>query len=42
MTDPESRSTILFVDDEPSIRLTLAAILRQSGFEVTVAATVAG
>jgi len=31
---------ILFVDDEPNIRLTLSAILRQHGFEVTVAATV--
>src|SRR5579864_2177665 len=35
------RTPILFVDDETNIRLTLAAILRQSGFEVTVAATVA-
>lgn len=31
---------ILFVDDEPSIRLTLPEILRQHGFEVAVAATV--
>jgi len=32
---------ILFVDDEPAIRATLAAILRRYGFMVTVAATVA-
>lgn len=32
---------ILFVDDEPAIRATLAAILRRYGFIVTVAATVA-
>jgi DNA-binding response OmpR family regulator len=32
---------ILFVDDEPSIRATLAVILRRYGFMVTVAATVA-
>ena len=31
---------LLFVDDEPGIRTTLAAILRQQGFEVTVASTV--
>lgn len=31
---------LLFVDDEPSIRSTLAAILKQRGFEVTTAATV--
>lgn len=31
---------ILFVDDEPSIRLTLPAILEQHGFEVTVAESV--
>ena len=31
---------ILFVDDEPSIRLTLPTILRQQGFEVRPAATV--
>lgn len=41
MPASERPKTVLFVDDEPSIRLTLAAILRQSGFEVTVAATVA-
>jgi DNA-binding response OmpR family regulator len=32
---------ILFVDDEPSIRATLAVILRRYGFIVTVASTVA-
>lgn len=37
--DPTPR--LLFVDDEPSIRALLAAILKNNGFEVTVAATVA-
>jgi DNA-binding response OmpR family regulator len=32
---------ILFVDDEPGIRATLAVILRRYGFNVSVAATVA-
>jgi ActR/RegA family two-component response regulator len=32
---------LLFVDDEPAIRLTLKAILSKHGFEVTTAATVA-
>jgi len=31
---------LLFVDDEPSIRLTLPAILKRRGFDVTAAATV--
>ncbi len=31
---------ILFVDDEPSIRLTMPAILRQHGYDVTAAGTV--
>jgi ActR/RegA family two-component response regulator len=35
---PEPR--LLFVDDETSIRLTLAEILRHEGFDVTVCATV--
>lgn len=35
-----TRTKILFVDDEPSIRLTLPVILEQHGFEVTVAGTV--
>src|SRR5438067_12302851 len=34
------RNRLLFVDDEPNIRLTLPAILKQEGFEVTTAATV--
>ncbi|HZD95796.1 MAG TPA: response regulator [Candidatus Sulfotelmatobacter sp.] len=35
------KTSILFVDDEPGIRLTLPAILTGFGFEVTTAATVA-
>ena len=35
------RKRILFVDDEPAIRATLAIILERYGFIVTVAATVA-
>jgi len=35
------KTRVLFVDDEPSIRLTLPAILEQQGFEVSVAASVA-
>ena|ERR1700719_3094670 len=35
------RSRILFVDDEPNIRLTLPPVLEQHGFEVKAAATVA-
>ena len=31
---------LLFVDDEPSIRITLSAVLEQQGFQVTAAATV--
>lgn len=31
---------ILFVDDEPSIRLTLPTVLQENGFEVTTAASV--
>lgn len=34
------RPTILFVDDEDGIRLTLSALLQAEGFEVTTAATV--
>ena len=34
------RNRLLFVDDEPNIRLTLPTILKQEGFEVTTAATV--
>ena len=36
-----NRTRILLVDDEPSIRLTLSAILGQEGYTVTAAATVA-
>ncbi|HEX3107352.1 MAG TPA: response regulator [Terriglobales bacterium] len=35
------RNRILFVDDEPSIRLTLPPVLEQHGFEVEAAASVA-
>jgi DNA-binding NtrC family response regulator len=35
------RKRILFVDDEPSIRLTLPPVLEQHGFEVKAAASVA-
>jgi DNA-binding response OmpR family regulator len=35
-----AQPTILFVDDEPTILLTLSSILRQKGFEVTAVATV--
>ncbi len=35
-----SRKRILFVDDEPSIRLTLAPVLQEHGFEVKTAASV--
>ena len=34
------KTRLLFVDDEPNSRLTLPAILRMHGFEVSVAATV--
>lgn len=36
----ESGPQLLFVDDEPNIRVLMSAILRQHGFAVTVAATV--
>lgn len=36
-----SRKRILFVDDEPSIRLTLPSVLELHGFEVKSAASVA-
>jgi len=35
-----TRKRILFVDDEPSIRLTLSAILQDHGFEVRSAGSV--
>jgi hypothetical protein len=36
----EGGNELLFVDDEPSVRLTLPPILQEHGFEVQVAATV--
>ena len=36
----ESRPRLLFVDDEPSLRVLIPTILEQQGFDVTVAATV--
>jgi len=38
---PETRPRVLFVDDEPNIRLTLSMYLEDQGFSVTTAATVA-
>jgi YesN/AraC family two-component response regulator len=35
-----ARKKVLFVDDEPSIRVTLPAILERNGFEVTAVASV--
>lgn len=35
------RNRVLFVDDEPSIRLTLPPVLEQHGFEVKATGTVA-
>lgn len=35
-----SRKRILFVDDEPSIRLTLPSVLQEHGYEVSTAASV--
>ncbi len=40
MTTPD-RTRILLVDDEPSIRVTLSAILDQEGYSVTASGTVA-
>jgi DNA-binding NtrC family response regulator len=36
----QSRDRVLFVDDEPSIRLTLPPVLEDHGFQVTTAGTV--
>jgi len=41
MDKPKTPRRILFVDDEPGIRVTLSAILQANGFQVTSAATVA-
>jgi ActR/RegA family two-component response regulator len=36
----ESRGSLLFVDDEPSIRLTLPPVLQKAGFDVRIAENV--
>jgi DNA-binding response OmpR family regulator len=41
MAENRGRKRLLFVDDEPSIRLTLPPILEKAGFEVHVAESVA-
>jgi len=41
MAENKGRKRVLFVDDEPSIRLTLPPILEKAGFEVHVAESVA-
>jgi DNA-binding response OmpR family regulator len=41
MAENRGRKRVLFVDDEPSIRLTLPPILEKAGFEVHVAESVA-
>lgn len=41
MAESKGRKRVLFVDDEPSIRLTLPPILEKAGFEVHVAESVA-
>ena len=40
MAESKSRPRVLFVDDEPSIRLTLPPVLQESGFEVHVSESV--
>lgn len=40
MADGEQRPRILFVDDEPSIRLTLPPVLQEAGFDVRVSESV--
>jgi ActR/RegA family two-component response regulator len=37
---PQDRPRVLFVDDEPSIRLTLPPVLQEAGFEVRVSESV--
>jgi len=39
-TKTEQGNRLLFVDDEPSIRLTLPPILQERGFQVQIAASV--
>ena len=41
MAENKARKRVLFVDDEPSIRLTLPPILEKAGFEVHIAESVA-
>ena len=41
MAENKGRKRVLFVDDEPSIRLTLPPILEKAGFEVHIAESVA-
>jgi DNA-binding NtrC family response regulator len=41
ISEGRSSGTVLFVDDEPSIRLTLPPILAEQGFTVSVASSVA-
>jgi DNA-binding NtrC family response regulator len=38
---PKRKHRILFVDDEPSIRLTLPSVLEENGYEVSTVASVA-
>ncbi len=40
MADGQNRPRVLFVDDEPSIRLTLPPVLQEAGFEVRVSESV--
>src|SRR5438876_4685254 len=40
MADGQTRPRVLFVDDEPSIRLTLPPVLQEAGFEVRVSESV--
>jgi len=40
MAESKNRPRVLFVDDEPSIRLTLPPVLQESGFEVHVSESV--
>src|SRR5205809_8085578 len=40
MADGQNRPRVLFVDDEPSSRLTLPPVLQEAGFEVRVSESV--